>query len=304
MEKPVLPTSYLREAKRDIRIGPAGWNYRDWAGVVYPRRRATGFSEVGYIAQFFDVAEINTSFYGAVRQSTAEKWLRDVDSNPRFQFTAKLHQVFTHQRNPVDSDEHGFRTLADTLASSGRLGAVLAQFPWSFKNTVENRQYLDSLLERFREYPMVVEARHSSWHDPAFWTLLAERGAGFCNIDQPVIGRSLGPSARTTSRVGYVRLHGRNYKDWFTERQGVEGRNARYDYLYTAQELGEWKERIEQVAESELPTYVITNNHYQGQAAANALELIAMIDRLPPAAPALLVEAYPRLAGFTKVTEL
>src|SRR5258708_28065898 len=75
MEKPVLPTSYLREAKRDIRIGPAGWNYRAWAGVVYPRRRATGFSEVGYIAQFFDVAEINTSFYGAVRQSTAEKWL-------------------------------------------------------------------------------------------------------------------------------------------------------------------------------------------------------------------------------------
>src|SRR5882724_5784029 len=107
-----------------IRIGPAGWNYRDWAGVVYPRKRPKGFHEAGYLSQFFDVLEINTSFYGAVRPETARKWLDQVQHNPRFQFTAKLHQVFTHQRNPSDSDERDFRAMADTLADAGghRLG--------------------------------------------------------------------------------------------------------------------------------------------------------------------------------------
>jgi uncharacterized protein YecE (DUF72 family) len=287
---------------RNIRVGPAGWSYRDWAGKVYPRKRPASFSEVGYIAQFFDVAEINTSFYGTVKQSTVEKWLRSVEHNPRFQFTAKLHQVFTHQMNPSDSDERDFRIFADTLMSdaNGRLGALLAQFPWSFKNTEENRAYLDALLERFKEYPMVVEARHSSWDDRAFWELLAERGAGFCNIDQPVIGRSLKPTARTASRVAYVRLHGRNYKEWFARTPGPAGAAARYDYLYTKEELEEWKERVEQVAENALPTYVITNNHYEGKGAANALELISMLDGIPPAAPATLVEAYPRLAESTR----
>jgi uncharacterized protein YecE (DUF72 family) len=289
--RPMVPNS--------VRVGTAGWNYRDWIGPVYPRKRPKGFHELGYMAQFFDVLEINTSFYGAVRPETARKWLHEVAPFPRFQFTAKLHQAFTHQMNPAsappvaDADE--FRAFADTLAGEGKLGAVLAQFPWSFKNNADNRRYLETLLDTFTEYPMVVEARHSSWDDPAFWALLAERGAGFCNIDQPVIGRSLGPSARRTSGVGYVRLHGRNYKEWFAE----NGRNARYDYTYSREELAGWKDRVEQVSQNASATYVIANNHYQGQAAANALELISMLLDAPVPAPAPLVEAYPRLADVT-----
>ncbi len=287
------------QLSHSVRVGTAGWNYRDWIGPVYPRKRPRGFHELGYLAQFFDVAEINTSFYGAVRPSTARKWLEAVAPFPHFQFTAKLHQAFTHHMNPAEPppalDTEEFRAFASTLADAGKLGAVLAQFPWSFKNTADNRAYLERLLDTFTEYPMVVEARHASWDDPQFWKLLVDRGAGFCNIDQPVIGKSLGPSARRTSGVGYVRLHGRNYKEWFAE----HGRDARYDYLYSREELAGWKERVEQVSQNASATYVIANNHYQGQAAANALELISMLLDAPVPAPSALVEAYPRLADVT-----
>jgi uncharacterized protein YecE (DUF72 family) len=291
---------YHSSVHNSIRVGPAGWSYPDWKGRVYPRHRPPGFSEPGYLADFFDVIEINTSFYGAVPGTRAAKWVSQVAHNPRFQFTAKLHQNYTHRLSPADltatdADDQGVREMADVLAGAGRLGALLVQFPWSFRNNTENRDYVGNLLEKFREYPMVVETRHASWNDKRYLDLLQEKNAAYCNIDQPVIGKSLEPSALATSNVGYVRLHGRNYKDWFAE----TGRNARYDYLYGTAELESWKDRIKQVAAKTASTYVITNNHFEGQAAANALELISILLDAPVRAPEQLVEAYPRLEACT-----
>ncbi len=279
----------------NIRVGTAGWSYPDWKGRVYPSSRPSGFSEPGYLADYFDVLEINTSFYRPVAGTTALKWVRQVSHNPRFRFTAKLHQNFTHSGGATPDDERAFHEMAGALAGADRLGAVLVQFPWSFRNNAENRGYLTDLLARFRQYPMVVETRHASWDDIHFLELLREAGAAFCNIDQPVIGKSLEPSAMVTSNVGYVRLHGRNYKEWF----GESGRDARYNYLYGKDELKPWKERIEQVASKTSATYVIANNHYQGQAAANALELISLLLGGPVRAPDPLVAAYPRLEECT-----
>ncbi len=284
-----------------VRVGTAGWSYPDWAGIVYPKTRPSGFHEAAYLARFFDTLEINTSFYRPVPASMAGGWVRRVGHNPRFRFAAKLHQSFTHAGHPTDEDERGFRAMADVLAKEDRLGAVLLQFPWSFRHTPENRAYLKALLERLKEYPLAVEVRHRSWDAPQFFDLLREHQAGFCNIDQPVIGESLEPSAVSTAPVGYVRLHGRNYKNWFAGTAGEkptggrESRNARYDYLYSKQELSEWKERVEQVARQSASTYVITNNHYQGQAAANALQLLSLLLDKPAEAPPTLVKAYPQL---------
>jgi uncharacterized protein YecE (DUF72 family) len=75
--------------------------------------------------------------------------------------------------------------------------------------------HLSGLLRRFADYPLVVEFRHASWKVPETFALLREHHAGFCNIDQPIIGRSLEPSAEVTSEIGYVRLHGRRYDTWF-----------------------------------------------------------------------------------------
>lgn len=275
----------------DIRIGVAGWSYPDWKGIVYPRVRAGGFHEAAYLARFFDVLEINTSFYRPVPAAMAAGWVRRVAHNPDFRFTAKLHKCFTHEGSPTGADERAFRQMADALMKQDRLGAVLAQFPWSFRNTGENKAYLGALLERLREYPVVVEVRHSSWKEPGFFDLLRERGAGFCNVDQPVVGQSLPPTSVATSEIGYVRLHGRNYKEWFAD----SGRDARYNYLYSKAELEAWKPRIEQVAGFAKTTYVIANNHFRGQAAANALQLLSLLRNQPVQAPTSLVEAYPEL---------
>ena len=122
--------------RKRIHVGPAGWSYKDWEGVVYPAKSGSKFDPLAYLAQFFDTIEINSSFYRPPSASTSKSWAKRVAQNPHFLFTAKLHQVFTHERGKATrEDETMFREGMDPLAEAGKLGAVLLQFPWSFKNT-------------------------------------------------------------------------------------------------------------------------------------------------------------------------
>jgi uncharacterized protein YecE (DUF72 family) len=180
-------------ATHEVRIGPAGWSYSDWAGYVYPARRVRGFHEATYLAQFFDTIEINTSFYGPMRADHAKLWVERVSGNPRFLFTAKLWQKFTHEPVSTREDERIVREGFDVLRAAGKLGAVLAQFPFSFHRSAENMVGLTVLLQRFADYPLAVELRHASWNAPETFALLREHEAAFCNIDQPIIGRSIEP---------------------------------------------------------------------------------------------------------------
>src|SRR5712675_1612103 len=141
-----------------------------------------------YLARFFDTTEINTSFYGPIKPELAKVWCRKVAAvNPSFLFTAKLYRAFTHSPlavmeptsaatiRPTDDDEARTR--------EGRLGALLIQFPVSFKNTSLNREYLDRLLRQFIEYPRVVEVRDSSWNNEETLAAFAQKNVAFCNID-------------------------------------------------------------------------------------------------------------------------
>lgn len=276
-----------------IRIGPAGWSYKDWEGVVYPQKPSKAFDPLEYLAQFFTTIEINSSFYRPPAASTTKSWANRVAANKEFAFTAKLFRLFTHERGKATAkDEKEFREGMDVLAKAGKLGSVLLQFPWSFKNTPDDRIYLGRLLEQFSDYPLVVEVRHTSWNIPEVYEWLEERGVGICNIDQPVFSKSIRPAALTTSPVGYVRLHGRNYKDWFRENAP---RDDRYNYLYSLDELDPWLVRIKEVAKQTRETYVITNNHFRGQAVVNAVEIKAALEEEPVPAPEPLFKVYPRL---------
>jgi uncharacterized protein YecE (DUF72 family) len=280
--------------KRIIRIGPAGWSYKDWEGIVYPQKPGKTFDPLEYLAQFFNTIEINSSFYRPPAPSTTKSWVKRVAENKDFVFTTKLHRVFTHERGKATKkDEKEFREGMDVMAKAGKLGSVLLQFPWSFKNTSDDRVYLAKLLERFSIYPLVVEVRHTSWNTPEVYEWLEERGVGICNIDQPVFSKSIRPAALTTSPVGYVRLHGRNYKDWFREKAP---RDERYNYLYSIDELDPWLVRIKEVAKQTRETYVITNNHFRGQAVVNAIEIKAALEEEPVPAPEPLFKVYPRLS--------
>jgi uncharacterized protein YecE (DUF72 family) len=278
-----------------IRIGTAGWQYRDWAGIVYPKPKPRGFDELSYLANFFKVVEINSSFYGPPRATASRSWVERVAPFPDFRFTAKLWQGFTHERNATTTDEKLFKEGIEPLAASGRLGALLLQFPWSFQNDADNRNHLWQLRERFAEYPLVLEVRHSSWIEPSVLEMLAELGVGLCNIDQPQFRRSVKPAAHSTSPIGYVRLHGRNYQHWFSAKADVR---QRYDYLYSLDELEPWAERIKNVASQTEETYAVANNHYLGKAVVNAFELAALLSGEQVNPPPQLTETYPELRNL------
>ena len=183
----------------------------------------------------------------------------------------------------------------ETLRDAGKLGALLAQFPWSFKNAKETIAYLDKLIGRFRDFPLVIEVRHSSWDKPEFYSWLAERNVGFCNIDQPVIGHSLKPDERATSPVGYVRLHGRNYNEWFRERPDGEMSEQRYNYLYSDEELEPWLERIRILEGNASAIYTILNNHPDAKALVNAFQIIHGLTGKKLEIPEDMIERYPIL---------
>lgn len=298
------------DRKHQILVGTAGFSYKDWEGVVYPKDlRKRKVHPLEYLASYFDCCEINTSFYGHIRPEIGHQWCAMVAAvNPRFRFTAKLNQVFTHAPNAAmqstsaatlkqnPEDEQLSRAGFDSLAEHGLLGALLVQFPISFKNTPENHRYLDQLLERFRDYPLVVEVRHSAWNNAEMLNELMRRKVGFVNIDQPLLGKALRATEYATSAIGYIRLHGRNYKDWFDS----EGRSDRYSYLYKQEELEDWTEKIERVSENAQQTFVITNNHPNGRAAVNALELINLLTDQKVKVPETLALNYPELEKIAK----
>ncbi len=276
-----------------IRVGPAGWSYKDWEGVVYPRPKPKGFDPLVYLAHYFDTIELNSTFYRPHGADVARKWADRVAFNRRFRFTAKLYRRFTHERESAwtAAEVKEARAGFDVLHDAGRLGAVLLQFPWSFKREEKAQEWLRDLLGAFEGLPLVVEVRHESWNVPEHFAELEERGVGFVNVDQPLFRKSIKPSARATSHVGYIRVHGRNYHDWFRK---DAGRDARYDYFYSAEQLEPWAERAKTLAADRKTreVYVVTNNHFRGQAAANGVMLESMIEGHPVPAPEPLLHNF------------
>lgn len=276
-----------------IRFGPAGWEYPDWTGRVYPKPAPRRFDRLRFLAAYFDTVEVNATFYRPFQPETARAWIDRVSARPDFRFTAKVHKRFTHERErlPDATEVKEARAALDALCEAGRLGAALLQFPWSFKRSEESEEWLRAVLRMLSGLPLVVEVRHASFESPDFLSELSELGVGIVNLDQPRFPNSIGPSARVTSPVAYVRVHGRNFKDWF--REGA-GRDARYDYLYKADELRPWASRISELASSSghPDVYVVTNNHFEGKAVANAKMLESLVLGRRVSAPPTLLNEY------------
>jgi len=198
---------------------------------------------------------------------------------------------------PKEKDEREVKEGLEPLAAAGKLGALLMQFPISFKNTPANRDYLSDLARRFSEYPQVIEVRHATWDNQEILRSFADKGVSFCNIDQPLLGRAMAPTTHATAPIGYVRLHGRNYEQWFEHQKPHD----RYNYLYTEGELAKWKPRIEEIARKTEVTYVIANNHFEGKAAVNGLQLKHLITGRMVKAPETLVKRYPELREIAEI---
>lgn len=280
-----------------ISVGVAGWDYPDWSGIVYPRGASRGFDRLAWVARFLDVVEINSTFYRPANPRTAASWIRRVTKHPGFRFTAKAHRTWTHESwdDPTGIVASTLTGLAP-LREAGLLGAVLVQFPQSFHFTAQNIARLGRLLDATTGWPIVVEVRHISWDDDKAAVWMRDRSVGWCVVDQPRIGHATAPPrARVTAEIAYMRLHGRNEAAWF---DAGAGRDARYDYLYPLSALRPLADAARGMGAQAKALYVIANNHFRGQAFANALELRHLIQGVAPEAPEELVVAYPDLRGL------
>jgi uncharacterized protein YecE (DUF72 family) len=264
----------------NIRVGVAGWSYTDWVGTVYPKHKSK-FDQLAYLASFFDTIEINSPFYRIPPPTHATSWVRRVSANPDFMFTTKIFRGFTHEKAALaPADVKAFRHYLDPLMQANRLGAVLLQFPWSFKNSPESCEKLEALFRAFDDYPKALEVRHATFQNDEFFRFLDEHNVAFVNVDQPLFQDSVKPAATTTGPLAYVRFHGRNYEKWFAHDESWE----RYNYLYSKEELEPWVDRINRMA-MDKDAYVITNNHFRGQAVVNAADLkeaLGQGGRVPP----------------------
>jgi uncharacterized protein YecE (DUF72 family) len=256
-----------------VLCGVSGWSAVSALGLQ--DRRAHPLT---YLSSHFDAVEISETFEHPLRPEITRVWLRKIEPNPDFQFTAKLWRRFTHDRILSRDDIAQFKEGLWPILRANRFGCLLMQFPWSFRYTKENREFLLRLRRTFHEFPLAAEMRHASWSlDEAVGTFIDYRLA-FCNVDQPQYTKAMPPTSFLTSSLGYVRLHGRNAFNWFQDDRSGAPKKHRYDYLYSASELMEWKTRIERIAGFSTRLFVIANNDAGSKAIVNAMQLRSMLN--------------------------
>jgi len=308
-------------SRRMIKVGTSGWSYPSgqgtWNGIFYPsqpRGRGRGkFDELAFYAEHFDTVEINSTFYGVPAAATTKRWAERTPAG--FEFSLKLFQKFTHPemfhksygasgQDALDlgkKDVDAFRRAIEPLASAGKLGALLAQFPASFTNEPDTRGYLEWVLERFRDYNVAVELRHRSWSDDPLPTLdlLETFGAAWTQIDEPKFKTSIRQTLRPNVRsFYYLRLHGRNAAQWWTHEKSED----RYNYLYSPDELEPFAEAADEASRDVKKAYVYANNHFSAKSVANAAILKHQLGQpLPGEYPEEFVERYPDLKGLVKI---
>jgi uncharacterized protein YecE (DUF72 family) len=287
-----------------IRVGPAGWSYPDWEGRVYPAVHPPGFHPLSFLSRYFDTIEINSSFYALPRAEHALRWTRLVAERPDFRFLVKLNREFTHERGSgsvvggTQELANEFRAGIHPLARANRLGAVLAQFPAGFQFGAEEVRRLGRLRSLFPDQAMVLEVRHASWFTPPALDAIRGLSYSLAYIDLPPAWNHPPEWHEPTGPIGYLRLHGRNSAQWFRR---DAARDDKYDYLYARPEIEALARKAERIAGEHEETSVVTNNHFEGKAVANAFEILSMLRRECSAVPGEIVDAFPHLRPHVRV---
>lgn len=254
-----------------IYFGTSGFSYNDWVGPFYPQGMPKKEWLV-YYAREFNVCEINSTFYALPKPSTIEAMVDKAGEG--FLFVFKANQQMTHEQRDNKAVFEAFRELLTPLVDSGKLGCVLAQFPYSFRFNTENLHYLDTSVERLGDLPIVIEFRNIQWLRPEVFDWLRRNEVGFCCVDEPQLPNLMPPIAEATSKIAYVRFHGRNKKKWWHHEHAYE----RYDYSYTREELEDWLPKIRHLDQQAERTFVFANNHWQGQAVTTIRQLRMMLE--------------------------
>jgi uncharacterized protein YecE (DUF72 family) len=252
-----------------IRVGTSGFGYHGWSPGFYPRGLLYE-DYLSYYARHFDCCELNETFFRMPTEPVLERLSALVPES--FTFTVKLHRELTHERGGTFELARRFAAAMGPLSSRGQMGAVVAQFPFSFVNHPHNRAYLCRLRAAL-ELPLVAELRNGSWRHPQTYDYLRGWGVGWVSIDAPLPEEKAPPPGLATSAVGYVRFHGRRADAFWRRGEGAE----RYEYRYRRRELLSWLPRVREIAKHTKDAFVIFNNRGSGHAVTNATSFAKML---------------------------
>ncbi len=290
------------EAQRgNVYIGMGGWDLEPFSKVFYPPRPKKGFRKLEYYSQFFDSVEINATFYNtSLTPDHARRWLDDVSANKEFVFTVKLFHGFTHTYEATYNDVRAVHRMLEPLASAGKLGGLLIQFPYSFTNISERRMYLMQLAKAFHPHRLFVEVRHNSWNSPLMYNFFQENRLHLVNVDLPGIKQHMPLTCQTWNGAAYFRLMGRNALTWDRPFSKHPGGNYlvsdRYHYMYDDRELRHLLTMIEQMRQRAAATFVVFHNDPQANSLVNGFQLRHLVrHKQRVLVPQNLVAAFPTL---------
>ena len=167
-----------------IRVGIGGWTYEPWRGVFYPAGLPHK-RELEFAAQHVSAIEINATYYG---RQKAESWRNWGETAPEgFKFSLKASRFSTARKVLAESGDsvriflgQGFTELGDKLGPIVWQFAATKQFDRDdlarFLDLIPDEQ--DGLALRH-----VLEPRHESFRDAAFYALARERNFAIAYAD-------------------------------------------------------------------------------------------------------------------------
>lgn len=292
-----------------IRIGSCSWTEKTLikSGEFYPKVNATAEERLRYYAENFNTVEVDSSYYAIPSIRTAWLWAQRTPDD--FVFHIKVYAALTGHgvapsslpkdllsllpdkdrgRTRIYIKEPSFlKLLAEKLIDSlkplsktGKLGVIVFQFPPWFVYSHSNLDYILACKEMISDLAIAVEFRHGSWLAPdraqSTFEFLKNHGITYVTADEPQYGTlaTVPFLPHVTTDIAYFRFHGRNKKNWF--KKGVET-SLRYDYLYSADELKEFKKRIISTDREAKTTFAMFNNCHGASAIKNALMLRELI---------------------------
>ena len=288
----------------EIRVGTASWTDRTLlASGWYPPEADTPDKRLRYYARQFPLVEVDATYYALPATQTATAW---ADRTPRgFTFNVKAFSLFTQHPTRVAALPADLRDAApdtgkgtfylrqadpslaerawdrflqalEPLHQSGKLGAILFQFPQWFPISRANKEYILSCARRIAPLRPCVEFRNRTWmtadNQPETLDFLAGHDLPYVSVDMPQgYPTSIPPVLAATSDLAVIRLHG--HSDKWTSRDIHE----RFGYRYSAQELHAWAPKVRALAEKAATTHVLFNNCYSDYAQVNARQLADLL---------------------------
>lgn len=285
-----------------IRVGLSGWSYPEWVGPFYPvALRSEPEAWLDHYASRFRTVEINSTFYAFPGDALVSSWCRRgvaFQERAPFEYSLKLPRSVTHEAL-VSGDAAAAREVTgrfdrevlDPLAGEGLLGAVLVQLSPRFKASEAGVDALLDVVGALAERRVAIEFRHPSWLEgecvaPAADRLFALPDVCLVELDMPGLPRVLPP---VDASHAYIRFHGRREDLWHAPGSGAHD-GARYDYLYSEEELRPWVERLRALDDSRKDVRAYFNNTPGAKGVANAIDLLALLGQAPDAPRPKLTE--------------